>query len=289
MECHRAAPPDDHEAFTRMTPPKDSPRFSAVVLAGDRTASDPVAEAAGVSCKAFARVGDQPMLLRVLDALRSSPAIDEILLCGPSSRALESDPAIAARLDSMGLHRIGLESTPTRSVLNALQHVSKEKPVLVTTADHALLTGDMIDHFCQQASGDGLDAVFGLARYEDIQAAYPQVRRTVLRFSDDGYCGCNLFALMTPEARAATAQWTRVENERKKPMRVIGAFGWTGVILYAIGRLSLGGALERLSKHLKIRVNAVIMPFAEAAIDVDTPADLRLVRQIVNGRGIDQD
>jgi hypothetical protein len=106
----------------------------------------------------------------------------------------------------------------------------------------------------------------------------------VTRLSDDGYCGCNLFALLSPRARAAVEFWTRIEHDRKKPMRVVAALGWSGIALYAIGRLSLTGALSRLSKKLGIRVGGVIMPFAEAAIDVDTPADLELVRNIIARR-----
>lgn len=224
------------------------------------------------------------MVLRVIDALRASYHVDDILLCGPPPSALNADPGIAAQLDSTEARLVGLASTPTRSVLEALRHVPPDKPVLVTTADHALLTHDMVDHFCREAQTSGRDALFGLARYQDIEAAYPHVRRTVLRFSDDGYCGCNLFGLMTPSARSAAEFWLRVEDNRKKPMRVIAALGWMGVVRYAIGRLSLADALARLSEHLGIRVDAVIMPFAEAAIDVDTPADLELVQAIVNDR-----
>ena len=47
--------------------------FTAVVLAGDRTADDPVARAAGVPCKALALVGGRPMVHRVLEALGGDP------------------------------------------------------------------------------------------------------------------------------------------------------------------------------------------------------------------------
>jgi GTP:adenosylcobinamide-phosphate guanylyltransferase len=260
------------------------PRYSAIVLAGDRSSDDPVASAAEASCKALAEIGGQPMLWRVIDTLRSSSTVDEILVCGPPTQALESDPTTAERLESLGVVRVGLESTPTRSVMRALNHIDADKPVLITTADHALLTSEMVDHFTRSALEDEHDALLGLARYRDVEAAYPNIRRTVTRLSDDGYCGCNLFALTSPSARKAVEFWTRIEHDRKKPMRVVAALGWSGIALYAIGRLSLTGALSRLSKKLGIRVGGVIMPFAEAAIDVDTPADLELVRNIIARR-----
>jgi hypothetical protein len=39
-----------------------------------------------------------------------------------------------------------------------------------------------------------------------------------------------------------------------------------------------------LSKRLGARVSPIILPFAEAAIDVDKPGDLRLVRDIYAAR-----
>ena len=65
---------------------ESSQLFIAIVLAGVRPTGDPVAEAAGVPCKAFIPVGGKPMVLRVLDALEASPKIKTRILCGPSQK-----------------------------------------------------------------------------------------------------------------------------------------------------------------------------------------------------------
>ncbi len=49
---------------------------------------------------------------------------------------------------------------------------------------------------------------------------------------------------------------------------------------YLLGRLPLDSALERLSARLGVRVRAVILPFPESAIDVDSIADQKLVEEI---------
>jgi len=36
----------------------------------------------------------------------------------------------------------------------------------------------------------GADAVVGLAPYALVRELFPDMRKTVLRFSDDEYCGC---------------------------------------------------------------------------------------------------
>ena len=59
---------------------------------------------------------------------------------------------------------------------------------------------------------------------------------------------------------------------------VIGLLGWWAVIRYRLGLLSLEEALAKLSKRLGLRMRAVILPYANAAIDVDSVADLVLVK-----------
>ena len=106
----------------------------------------------------------------------------------------------------------------------------------------------------------------------------PGIRKTVLRFSDGDFCGCNLLAFITPEGRRAAKFWRRIEQERKKPLVVIGLLGWWAVIRYRLGWLSLEEALTKLSKRLGLRMPPVILPYANAAIDVDSIADLVLVQ-----------
>jgi hypothetical protein len=165
-----------------------------------------------------------------------------------------------------------------------LQTLPSAAPVLVTTDDHALLTAEIIDYFLTEARHVGYDAAVALAPFAIVKAAYPGSKRTVTQFKDNGYCGCNLFALLSPRARRVVPYWQRIERQRKKPFRVIGLIGWIAVIRYLAGRLTLADALERLSERLDMRVGAVIMPFADAAVDVDTPADLELVRAVLQQR-----
>jgi hypothetical protein len=75
--------------------------------------------------------------------------------------------------------------------------------------------------------------------------------------------------------------WQQVEDQRKKPIRVIRFVGWGAVALYALGMLSLSSAAARVSRRMGVRVQVVTLPYAEAAIDVDSVADLDLVQAIV--------
>ena len=260
--------------------------FTAVILAGDRTAHDPVARAAGVPCKALALVGGRPMVHRVLDALGAARGIGARILCGPRRDALEQDAGLRVLVDAGTVEWIAPAATPSLSAAAALDRVPAAAPVLLTTADHALLTPAVVDYFCEAAHATGADVVVGLARAEQVLAAFPGTRRTILRLKGGGYCGCNLFGFLTPTGREAAQYWRRVEQQRKRPLRLAaGVLGWSAILDYALGRLTLERVLQRVSRRLGLRAGAVILPFPEAAVDVDSVEDLQRVRVLVESRG----
>jgi len=258
-------------------------QFTAVVLAADRTPNDPVALAAKVSCKALAPVGGRPMVLRVLDALAGSNQVNTCILCGPPAAIVDREPLLQERLAAPGLRWLPPHATPSTSAAAALATISAGTPVLLTTADHALLRPEMVEHFCREAQTSGCDVVAALASYTRIVAKYPGMRRTRTRFSDGDFCGCNLFAFLTPQGRAAADFWRRVENERKRPVKMLSELGWRVVLRYLLGRLSLKDALQHISRRMGLRAGVVILPFPEAAVDVDSVSDWAVAQRIASG------
>jgi CTP:molybdopterin cytidylyltransferase MocA len=255
-------------------------RFSAIVLAADRGRDDPVAVAAGVVAKCLTPVEGVPMVVRVIRALQESGCVDTILLCGPAAGILQEAPQLRDLVDGKHVRWIAPLGSPSASAAAALDALPEDQPVLLTTGDHPLLSSDMVRHFLGEAGAGGFDVAVALAPHELVQQAYPRTRRTVLKFSDGHYCGCNMFAFLSPRGRGMVPLWKKVEAQRKRPVRVIGLVGWVAMLLYALGILSLAGAMRRISRQTALAAGAVIMPFAEAAIDVDSAADLALAREI---------
>jgi GTP:adenosylcobinamide-phosphate guanylyltransferase len=263
-------------------------QFHALVLAGDRHAGDPVAAAAGVAAKAFTPVAGRAMVLRVMDALKNCGLVSGMTLCGPRRELLPQCPELLRRVESGEAAWIDSGSSPSRSAMAGLDSIPTATPVLITTADHALLRSDIVTHFCRGAMETGADAAAGLVEFTRVSAAMPATRRTVLRFRDSGYCGCNLYALMSSTGRGIVSHWRRGEESRKKPWRMIAELiGPVAALSYAAGRLSLDDALDRLGRRLKLRVRAVVLPYPEAAVDVDTLADLELAERLLQPAGRD--
>jgi hypothetical protein len=216
------------------------------------------------------------MLERVVAALAAVPQVRRILV------AIEL-PDIVASLPAQRVPVSAVEAAEGPSASVAAVLATEGTPLLVTTADHALLRPEWVTEFLAAEAGDA-DAQMGLARRESVLAAAPGTLRTWLRFSDGAYSGCNLFLLRSPAAAGIVTLWRQLEADRKRPLALLGRLGFLYVLRYRLGWLSLSAALARLGRLCGARLSPVILRDGEAAIDVDKPADLTLVREIIARR-----
>jgi len=260
--------------------PDATPPFAAVVLAGERKpGADPLARAAGVPSKILVPVGGVPVIDRVVDAIESTAAIDSRWLAGPDRAAVERHAALHERIDDGRWRWLAPTESPASTALTAL-HAIGPRPVLVTTADHAWLRPDIVGHFLSAASATGADLAIAFARLDTVRARFPDSRRTGWRFADGGYCGCNLFAFMTPQASAVARLWRAFEKDRKRPWRIVAGLGPGLLLRYVTGRLALDAGLAELGRRAGCRVAPVVLPFPEAAVDVDSVEDWQMVNRL---------
>jgi len=254
--------------------------ITALVLAGSRRGEDdPVARFRGVTDKALAPVAGVPMLERVVNSLAMTPRIGRIVVSGTDQAAMMALPALA---ELMAAGRLTvMASTPSPAMSTAAAFDAYGSPLLVTTADHALLTVGMVEHMLD-ATPVWADASAGLASSAVIKAAFPHSKRTYLRFADGAWSGCNLFFLRSAAARSVVVYWQRLEAERKHPLRMLRLISPWLLIKQRLGMLTLRAALEGIGRKTATRLAAVEMPMAEAAVDVDKVEDLHLAEKLLN-------
>ncbi len=258
--------------------------FTALVLAGSRGPGDPVALHAGRSHKAEVPVAGVPMLVRVVRTLERAPAVGRIALCVGDRGLIDGLPELAQRVNAGTVALTPAGTTPSDSVRRALDAIDRPFPLLVTTADHPLLTVSMVEEFCAAAAQSDVDVAIGVAPTSAVRAAYPEAVRTYYRFAGEGYSGCNLFAFKRPAAVRAAEFWSAMERHRKRPWRLVAAIGPSTLLRYLLGRLTLDTALALLSRRMGATLGAVVLTSADAAIDVDKPADLELAETILKRR-----
>jgi len=115
-----------------------------------------------------------------------------------------------------------------------------------------------------------------------VQAETPDTERTFYKLADGSFSGCNMFYMRTPEALGGVELWREFEQLRKQPLKMLQRLGARAIFAYSTGRLTttrVAKEVERMTGGLQAHV--IEMPFGRAAIDVDKPADLELVRRLV--------
>jgi GTP:adenosylcobinamide-phosphate guanylyltransferase len=251
--------------------------WTAVVLAGSRPGRDPFAEQFGTDLKALIPVAGEPMVRRPVAALLESEDIGRVVVVS------QSPERIAAVLPGDGR----IDVRPSRATIaETIETLILERqapfPLLVTTADHALLDGAMIAEFLAGAAG--ADVAIGVVERRSLLARLPQSKRTWLAFRGGAYSGANLFALASIKALAALEQWRSVEQDRKKGWRVLLALG-PALLLGAVLRLrTIDQSVATIGRRLGMTARVVVLGNPLACVDVDKPVDHALVESILAGR-----
>jgi len=261
--------------------PDQNSLWTAIILAGQRPEGDPMAAYCNVQYKALIPIHGQTMLERVARALLASPDIGKIVIMAQSPEALKAG-LNADLAEHDGIAFVESSDGIATSIHGVIGTDIAPWPVLVTTADNALLTGEIIDHFFQAHNGQ--DVAVAVVERRTMLSAYPDARRTWLKFRGGAYSGANLFALHNAAAKPAVALWSAVEKDRKKGWKIFAHFGpW--LLLRALSRtISFKQAMAEAGQRMDLRAEPIILPIAEAAIDVDKPSDLELVTNILERR-----
>lgn len=251
--------------------------WTAVLLAGSRPGRDLFAERFGTDLKALIPIAGEPMVRRPASALLATKDIGRILVLSQSPErvrdVLPQDPRIEV-LESKG--------TIAEAIEELILKKTSRFPMLVTTADHALLDPGMILEFIGKAKG--ADLAIGVVERRSLLEALPQAKRTWLVFRGGAYSGANLFALGSIKALAAVEQWRSVEQDRKKGWRVLAALG-PALLLGAVLRLrTLDQSVASMGNRLGMDARAVVLSNPLAAVDVDKPADHAIVEAVIARR-----
>lgn len=251
--------------------------WTAIVLAGSRPGADPLAERYGTDLKALIPIGGVPMVARPVAALLETPGIDRIHVLAQQpdriAAALPNDPRISVEPSG---------STIASTLEAIFADPSTNYPLLVTTADHALLDRGMIADFCARA--ERADVAIGLVEQKALLARLPATKRTWLRFRGGAYSGANLFAFGSTNAAKAVALWRSVEQDRKKGWRMIAALGPATLIGALLRLRTLDQTLAAIGRKLGLDIRKVEMGNPLAAVDVDKQSDHELVSAILEGR-----
>ncbi|QTD55031.1 NTP transferase domain-containing protein [Parasphingorhabdus cellanae] len=252
-----------------------------IVLAAQRPGTiDPLAIGHDVSHKCLIPIAGEPLIAHVLETLSKHPAVGDICI-SIEAQAFPDIDVVLAQLDGDTGRIRCVPSTYNLadSVIAALAQMD-DGPVIITTADNALLTADAIEAMVQILKGD-TDVALALAPKAAVLKAHPDGQRRFYKFSDDQYSNCNLYGLSGHDALTAAEIFRGGGQFAKKAGRIIDSFGLINLLLLRSGWISLPAAMARISKRIGLTITPVVLADGRNAIDVDNDRSYRIVADLL--------
>lgn len=251
-------------------------KFNAVVLAGDRGPTDAVAQAACQHGKAAVEFNQRTLLESTLATLSQAQQIDKIFTVGPSNECISRTPQLAEILQHYQATHLTPAAGPSASALAGVQ-ASAIFPTLIVTCDLPLLHAQVVDEFCTSALMRQADFVAGAVDYAEIARLIPELKKTKYSFKQDQVCFANLFAVLSGAGLKALEFWQSIEQDRKKPIKIVKKIDWPSLVQYQLGTLTLDKVEQVLSAKIDARLAIQRSHQPELAIDVDSAHDYQVI------------
>jgi len=273
--------------MTNTTESKDG-RYTVLIMAANRHGiNNRVARMAGTTHKCVVPIAGVAMIERVLNTVKAWGRAKHILISLEDPAVLDAVPNVAAMRDSGQIVVTQAGQTLTQSVLTAVEQLGEEDfPLLITTGDNVLHTPQIIESFCQGVEAAGADVGFALTPYEVVAATYPEDAPNVgyIKFAEGQHSNCNIYILASRRVLPIVRTMRDGGQFRHHPMRIVRAFGLISMIKYKLGIARIKDVKKRLERLFGVSIAPVLLPYAEAPIDVDTATTFALAERILTTR-----
>jgi GTP:adenosylcobinamide-phosphate guanylyltransferase len=252
-----------------------------IVLAAQRRGTvNPLAERFGVSHKCLIPLQGRPLITHILETLRLHPRVASIAISvEPEAFAAVGD-ALKRLPQGVPIECVPAADNLADSVIAAAE--GHDRPLVVTTADHALLDARSID-----AVGHALKshaAAIAMAPREAVLSAHPEGQRRFYQFRDGGYSNCNLYGLAGSDALEAAEVFRGGGQFAKSAARIVSAFGLVNLLLLRFRLVSLLDGTARISRRIGLSIAPVVLDDGSQAIDVDNDCTYGVVEELLEAR-----
>ena len=269
-----------------MTPaPRIEPgSLAAMVMAGGVN-TIPLYEGYRPGYKALVEIGGRPAIQYPLAALRRSRHVREICVVGSRDHLADAvdDPAIVF---------VPPGETLLDSIVAGLHRLRNHSLVLATTADLPLISTEILDGFVEACAATpvarDVNIFVSVVPRGAFAGAYARVEKIMAHFRDGTYCHGNV--MLVPPAlldnAAAMARINAVYAGRKGALRSALALGAQVGLAFAVGvhllhLLTMAQMAAVASRRFHIGIVPVPIPHPELSLDMDEPADYRLITEIL--------
>lgn len=251
-------------------------KFDVFITAGyDPDKADPLLAVAGVDHKSLVPVGGKPMIWHVVNAFVQSGRVGEIVIVGLGPEHgidfgvpvhyLPNQPSLWASQNA-GVRRLR-EINPA------------DRLIIGTTADIPLVTGEVINAFIDGCNPYDRGLYWGIVPESVMLTGFPDSKRSYLTLREGRFCSGDIYLGRLSTAEQIQEKMRGFIENRKSVVRQLLLLGPGVILRFLLRRLAIDDLLGVVQGAFGITGKPVILPFAEAGMDVDKPFQWEQVKE----------
>ncbi len=255
--------------------------MDAIVTAGGTfKPEDPLFELTGIKKKALIPLAGKQMVTWVLEAIRGSELVENIVLAGLEADELDFEddrlffvPSAGSLVDNVfaGLHK--------------LQDINPElQKLFIFSSDIPLVTPEIVRGFVEECSPYDGDMYYAVVTQETMEETFPDSNRTFVPFKGGRYSGGDAFYADVAAARGNKELAYMVTGSRKNAFQQARMIGFDFIIRFLFRTMTVHEAARRASKKVGFDGRVVITRFAELGMDADKLHQYEMIKSILDKR-----
>ncbi len=249
-----------------------------VILTGGREGHQRLLGGTNIRHKALLPVGGKPMVISVFDESVCSEYKPEMFIS-------TNDPDIENMDTSVSFTAIPSENSAVQSLVGSLARLPEDTDwALFISADHPLLTTEMVDYFVTEVLNSDCDLCVAVVGKKLVQQHYPDSKRTYLPVKGDAFSGANMYMVNKKAFSGRSAYLETIDRNRKAHWKSIFGLDFKSIVQGLLRMLTIQELIARANPLVGCRCGAVEMPWPEACMDVDKPSDKVIAEAILEKR-----
>jgi NDP-sugar pyrophosphorylase family protein len=249
--------------------------MDAIVTAGGiPKPDDPLYEYTQGGPKVMLDIAGKPMIQWVLDALSESNHIDRVVIVG-----LDADEEVNCAKELAFVPSQGSMLDNIRASVRKAQELNPlGEHVVAVSGDVPAITAEMVDWEVEMAMESDHDLYYTVVTRQVMETRFPDSKRSYTPLKDMQVCGGDVHTFRISLAMSEDSVWDDLIGARKNVIKQASIIGFSTLLLLLLRRLTIDGAIPRVTKRLGITGKALVCPYAEVAMDVDKPHQLEILR-----------
>lgn len=255
--------------------------MDCIIMAGGAVSeNDPLYSYTKGRPKSLLRINKLTMLEYVYRAIAASRYTERIYIAGLDASDIEGleIPSETPVIPDHG----GIVTNVSVSMKRLIEENPDAYTVLLSGADIPLVTPKIIDAYIDDCRPFDCIAYYNLVTREIMEARFPHSERTFVKLRGHAVAGGDMTLVQSRILDTNEQLWEALVSGRKHAWKLAQLVGTRTLLKLLFRRMSIGDIEVLASRILDAPVRILNSPYPELAMDVDKPAQVDLLRSMLN-------